>query len=87
MPTLAGGLCAIALAQGQPEHAARLYAGTDVICEIIARRYGPDKQRAYDRDVARCRALLTGDAFALTWEAGTQALPNPLVADALWGEV
>ncbi len=76
------GVAGLAVAWGQPEHAARLFGAAAALREANGLPVDPASRAAHGRDVAAARALLGEDAFAAGWATGA-AFPLPVaVAEA-----
>src|SRR5579871_6357003 len=60
----------VAMAQGQPERAARLLGTAAALREAVGTIIWPAELAAYEHDVARVRAALGEDRFSTAWAAG-----------------
>ena len=76
------GVAGLAVAWGQPEHAARLFGAAAALREASGLPVDPAFRAAHGRDVAAARTALGEDAFAAGWATGA-ALPLPVaIAEA-----
>jgi len=62
-----GGL---ALAEGDPERSARLFAAAEALRQTIGAPMPAIERTRFEREVARMHALLGEETFATTWNAG-----------------
>jgi tetratricopeptide (TPR) repeat protein len=77
------GLASLAVAQGQPERAVRLFAWADAMRVSNANTRSPADQADVDRDFAVIRTQLDEATIEAAWEAG-RALPlEQAIAEAL----
>jgi tetratricopeptide (TPR) repeat protein len=74
MPDGLEGLAWSAVAQGQPERAARLGGAAETLREALGMPLPREEQTGHDRAVRAMRAALSEDVFATTWEEG-RAMP------------
>jgi predicted ATPase/DNA-binding XRE family transcriptional regulator len=77
------GLASLAVAQEQPEQAARLFAWADAMREILENPRWPPEQADVDRDLATIHAQLGEAAFTETYAAGRAMTLEQAVAYAL----
>jgi hypothetical protein len=77
------GLAAVAVAQAQPERAARLFGAAEGLREAMGAPLPPSDRAEYDRDVAAARTALGEEAFAAAWQAGRAMSLDDAVAFAL----
>ncbi len=68
------GVAGLAIAQGRPERAARLFGAAEALQEASGLLVEPAFSAAHERDVAAARAALGEEAFASGWAEG-EALP------------
>src|SRR5207302_3218416 len=64
------GLAAVAVAQGRPERAARLFAVAEALREAMGVVLTPADPAEHDRSVAAARTTLGEEAFAAAWAEG-----------------
>jgi hypothetical protein len=64
------GLAAVAVAQGQPERAARLIGAAEALREVIGAPLPPADRAEHDRSVAAGRTARGEEAFAAAWAEG-----------------
>jgi predicted ATPase len=64
------GLAVVAVAQAQPERAARLFGVAEGLREAIGAPLPPAERAEHERSVAAVRTALGEAAFATAWEAG-----------------
>jgi len=64
------GVAEIAIAEGQPERAARLLGAAEGLRTDIGAILAPDDRDRYERGVAAVRAQLDPAALAAAWAAG-----------------
>ena len=76
------GLASLAVVQEQPEQAARLFAWTDAMREILENPRWPAEQVDLDRDLATIHAQLDGAAFDAATAAGRMMTLEQAVAYA-----
>lgn len=77
------GVASVAMAQGEPRRAARLYAAAAAIREQLGASVEGWERPAYDRGVAAVRAALSPDAFAAAWATGEDLAQAEVVAEAV----
>ena len=77
------GLASLAVAQQQPEQAARLFVWADAMREILENPRWPPEQAEVDRDLATIHAQLDQAAFAAACAAGQAMTLEQAVAFAL----
>jgi hypothetical protein len=74
---------AIAAARGRPDRGARLFAAAAALREATGTAVLAADRTAYDRQLARIKDALGGDAFAAAWAAGGTVSIDDAVAEAL----
>ena len=77
------GMAAVATIQGQPEHAAQMFAAAAAAREEIGAPLPPSERVAHERRVAAVRAALGATAFEAAWPAGWARGLAATVAEAL----
>ncbi len=80
------GLAGVAVAQGQPERAARLLGAAEALRESIATPRWHVYQTNYERTLAAARAQLDDEAWAAAWAVGRAMSLEQAVAYALEDE-
>ena len=78
-------LAEVAVAQGQPEHAARLPGAAEALWEAIGEVLPARDRARHDETAAAARAALTPAVFQAAWAAGHGPAPAQAVAFALEG--
>jgi predicted ATPase/class 3 adenylate cyclase len=77
------GLAALAVAQAQPERAARLLGAAEALREVIGAPLPPADRAGHDRSVPAVRTALGEQAFATAWAEGRAMSLDEAVAFAL----
>jgi predicted ATPase/DNA-binding XRE family transcriptional regulator len=77
------GLALVAAMQGQPEHAAQLFAAAASARDAIGAPLPPSERVAHERSVAAVCAALGADAFEAAWTAGGAPGLTATVAEML----
>jgi tetratricopeptide (TPR) repeat protein len=77
------GLASLAVTQGHPEQAARLFAWADALREIIENPRRPTQQVDVDRDLATIHAQLDEASFAAATAAGRSMTLEQAIVYAL----
>jgi tetratricopeptide (TPR) repeat protein len=77
------GLAAVAVAQAQPERAARLFGAAEGLREAIGALLHPAECAQHDSCVAAARAALGEEAFAAAWAEGRAMSPEDAIGFAL----
>ena len=73
----------IAVAQAQPERAARLLGAAEALREVVGTPMLEDERVEYDRQVAALRAALDPARLDEAWAAGNALDMDQAIADAL----
>jgi non-specific serine/threonine protein kinase len=76
-------LAGVAVTQGRPERAARLFGAADVLRETIHTVVPQAQREEYDRNMATLRARLDETALAAAWAAGRAMTLEQAIDDAL----
>jgi tetratricopeptide (TPR) repeat protein len=76
-------LAAVAVAQGQPERAARLFGAAEGLREALGAPLPPVDRAEHDRSVAAVRTALGEEAFTAAWAEGRAMSLDEAVAYAL----
>ncbi len=82
-----GVLGGIAMDQGSPLRAARLFGVASRLREVIGVPHTGDDRRIYDRDIERARQALGDEAFAVAWAEGWAMSREEAFALAIGQEV
>jgi non-specific serine/threonine protein kinase len=77
------GLAAVAVAQGQPQRAARLIGAAEALRASSSAPLPPEDRTKYDRSVAAVRTTLGEEAFAVAWTEGRALSLEDAVACAM----
>ena len=77
------GLGRVALAEGQPERAIRLWGAADKLRSAIQAPLPPPDRPLHERTAAHARGALGESAFQAAWEAGQRMTLEEAVRDAL----
>jgi hypothetical protein len=80
------GLAGIAVAQGQPERAARLFGAAAALRTTMGVPILPTNERLYQRHVTLTQDALGADRWTLLWEEGRVMTRDAAVAYGLAGE-
>jgi non-specific serine/threonine protein kinase len=73
----------IAIAQSQPENAARLLGAAEALRESLESRMTNNEREEYDRHLLQLRGQLNEAAFAVAWAAGRALSMDEAIALAL----
>jgi hypothetical protein len=76
-------LATIALAEGEPERAARLLAAAATLRSATRTPRLPQDRAQHEQDIANARSALGDDAFAAAWATGEAMPVAEAIADAL----
>jgi len=77
------GFGGLALAKGDPDRGARLFAAAEALHQTIGAPMPASERMRFEREVARVHALLEEETFAATWNAGKKMTPEQAVIYAL----
>jgi len=77
------GFAGLAAAQGQLEHAARLFGATEALLERIGAVAAMADRADYERHVALVRSQLAADQFAAAWVEGRAMMMEQAIEYAL----
>jgi len=77
------GFGSLALAQGDPERSALLFAAAEALHQTIGAPMPASERMRFEREVARARALLEEETFAAIWNAGKKMMAEQAVIYAL----
>jgi non-specific serine/threonine protein kinase len=80
------GLAGLAVIQGRPDRAARLFGAAEVLREHSGVALELTDRASYDASVAAARESLGKEAFAAAWESGRAMSLGDAIADALADE-
>jgi hypothetical protein len=80
------GLAEVAVVEGQPIRAARLFGAAHWLWETIGTPLDATARPAQERAVANARTALGEDAFAAAWAMGLAMGLEAAIAEALEGE-
>jgi hypothetical protein len=73
----------LAMMQGEPNQAARLYGATEMLRDSIHAPLELGQRAHVDSIVATTRSQLGENAFAAAWAAGRVLTPDQAIAEAL----
>ena len=73
----------VAVAQGQPERAARLLGAAEAWFDVPGHTIDPPERAEHDGYIAAARAQLGEEAFAAAWAAGQALTLEQAIAEAL----
>lgn len=69
----------LAVADGRPEHAARVFGAAEVAREHFGTQFSPNEQALHESSIAGLRKILPEKELAVAWEAGRRTLPWDLI--------
>lgn len=75
------GIAAAWAAQGEPEHAARLWGAVEALRESMSAPIWPIERAGYERSIAAARAQIGERAFAARWAEGRSISLEPVGLD------
>jgi len=69
----------LAVADGRPEHAARVFGAAEVAREHFGTQFSPNEQALHESSIAGLRKILTEKELEVAWEAGRRTPPWDLI--------